>query len=241
MAEMKSFVVVVSFLILSGFVLGFLPTSIFTPSVIGSVPPESNFNPSVLAGYAVTDTFKANTTEFDGLPYSGALTRRYTLNEIPFLMASYVDFAQFRIGVQTYFLFIPWGVEWGSWQHISTGTPRGEVLTIEAIQDDYESSGLPVRYRVTTIQGASDILFSWNTSAYSTVALAVASSELWILHGAGINNTIGSINALSMLLSILTFRAPNINPVINIFIAVPIYAAVGWLLLSLYEKLNPIG
>lgn len=239
MGEAKSFITVVTMLVLFGLVVGFIPSSIFAGSSIGSQAPEGGFDPTLLSGYAETASYRTNATFFD-TNYALGVAHMYDLSGNSFVCLSYGGYPQFRLGVKTLIFGVLWlgGVEWLEFSNLDTGESRGSTLFLSAIQMDYEAEGQPVRYRLSGGGGYGDLLVTWNTTQYASAALAAAASAIYFVHGVGIGES--SVNALSLIISILTFRAPNIHPAINAMIAIPIYAAVAFLFLLILEKFKPL-
>lgn len=239
MGETRSFVVLVTFLVLFGLTVGYIPVSIFAGTPMGAQAPEGGFDPTLIAGYAETESFRSNATYFDTV-YALGTMYDYDLSGSTFICLSYTGYVQFRLGVKTLLFGVVWlgGVEWLEFSSLDTGSQRGDTLTLDNIQDDYEAEGQPVRYRLSGDGGYGDLLITWNTTTYSTAALAAAASSLYFVHGVGVGE--GSMNAVSLLLSILTFRAPNVHPAINAMIAIPIYAAAAFMFLLILEKVKPL-
>lgn len=237
MAEIRSFIVVVTFISLFGILLGFVPAGMVTSTPLGEIPSTFDIDASILSGYKETVGYNCNSTTF-GTPYGWGDSYQYALDGTNYLMLSYTNYPLFKLGTKT-MVGIFWfgGVEWGTWRLIGGSGSYGDTLTVAQLQDAYNQTGLPVRFRVSTPRVQSDIWFSWNSTLYANASLAAENDGLWVLHGVGNGNETGT-NALALVLSILTFRAPNISPALNAMIAIPIYACIAMLLLIIYEKVK---
>lgn len=239
MAEIRSFVVTVSFLMIFSLLVGFVPTVIFGGGGLGGIPPVAGLDPAVLSGYQYTKSIRTNSTYFSA-SYLLGVAHHYSLGDTSFIMHTYQEWPQFRLGVKS-LVFGVWvgGVDWLRFRAKASGADRGDTLSLDEIQYDYQTGGQPVRYQLIGRAGVGDLLCTWDTTLYSTAASAAAANSLYFIHGIGVGE-VGSMNVLSFLLSILTFRAPNIHPAINALIAVPIYAVVGYLFLVILEKFKPL-
>lgn len=72
--------------------------------------------------------------------------------------------------------------------------------------------------------------FIWDKDTYAKPSEAGEVDQLYITVGRTINQMQSSINAAGLIWSILFFQTPLIHPVINIFIAIPIWICVGYLI-----------
>lgn len=120
-----------------------------------------------------------------------------------------------------------------------SGENRGPQLDFTEIDADAEDG--TVRYSMTfTDSGntAGSLVVYWNTTAYSSVNDAWDNDEAYLLHGVGIENT-ATTNIASLLVSLLFLQLPEVPVLINVFIAVPIWACIIYVLWFVIKEMIP--
>jgi hypothetical protein len=121
----------------------------------------------------------------------------------------------------------------------STGTNYGTLLTIAEIQAD--ATGGTVRYSLqysANGNSAGGFLAYWNTTLYSQAHDAWMANKLYLLHGVGVGST-ANMNILMLLMSLLTLQLPNVPLLVNLLIAVPIWAGVIYLIWYIIKETLP--
>ena len=85
---------------------------------------------------------------------------------------------------------------------------------------------------------AGALVCYWNTTTYATSSLAWASNELYMLHGVGIESTAtNDIGAL--IISLLLLQLPQVPTLVNVFLAVPIWACIVYVLWFIIKEMIP--
>lgn len=106
------------------------------------------------------------------------------------------------------------------------GTNRGVDLTIDDIIDDATDG--QVRYSMifeTSGNSAGGFVIYWNTTEYSDPYTAWQNDELYFLHGVGLQET-ATLNVATLLLSLLFFQLPDVPVLVNIFLVLPAWASI---------------
>lgn len=119
------------------------------------------------------------------------------------------------------------------------GVDRGTTLTIAEIQADATNG--EIRYSLeyyTNGNAAGGFIAYWNTTAYATAALAWPANKLYLLHGVGID-TSATANIGALIISLLTLQLPNVPLLVNILIAVPVWAGVIYLIWYIIKEMIP--
>lgn len=73
------------------------------------------------------------------------------------------------------------------------------------------------------------IHLSYNQTAYASFEEAWESGTLYCLIGLGVEDAVAKINAWNIVGQLLTFQLPDVHPVLNLLIAIPIYACIAYL------------
>ena len=78
----------------------------------------------------------------------------------------------------------------------------------------------------------------YNTTTYATASLAWDADALYFLHGVGIESTAtNDIGAL--IISLLLLQLPEVPPLIAVFLAVPIWACIVYVLWFIIKEMIP--
>jgi hypothetical protein len=68
---------------------------------------------------------------------------------------------------------------------------------------------------------------AYNQTKYATIGQALDAQDIDMLIGVGIKDAVAKVNAWNIIGALLTFQLPDINPILNFFIALPFYAGIG--------------
>jgi hypothetical protein len=68
---------------------------------------------------------------------------------------------------------------------------------------------------------------TYNQTKYQSMGQAIDAYDIEMLIGVGIKDAVAKINAWNIIGALLIFQLPDINPVLNFFIALPFYAGMG--------------
>lgn len=222
MAEMKAFVLCVTFLLLYASLLGTVPTGLLTTDVIS--PELTGTNPQSLSGFT-------EYVQYDSTNYSGG-SLAYTLGSLDWVST---PFSYYRVGVKRYVWLLWVSTDYAVFTAADGGT-RGDELTLAEVDADAENG--TVRYTATHGQGASAVVFSWNTTAYPTAANAWGNDSLAIVHGTGFNPDLTG-NVLSLLFGLLTLSLPDVPFLLQVLLSTPLYASILYLMWFLVKEVLP--
>jgi hypothetical protein len=78
----------------------------------------------------------------------------------------------------------------------------------------------------------------WNTTTYSTAVLAWNADELYFIHGIGID-TSATANIGALLVGLLTLSIPEVPVLVNVFLAVPVWACIIYVLWYVVKEMIP--
>jgi len=117
------------------------------------------------------------------------------------------------------------------------------VYTSDTIEDhfsyDYVESFFDEATNISSFKGQCEhgtlyyIYVSFNITEYSSLLDAWNNHEIEIMIGVRLEETLAKFNAWSLIGSLLTFSMPQIHPVLNMIIAIPIWACIIYLLYRL--------
>jgi len=231
MAEMKTFVFAVSFIIIFAGLFITLPTDFLGE---GATPetPVIPVNPNLLADFTDSKTYtQSNFTfgifEYDLGTYSWLAGVGITTE---FSLAAKEYFLGFWLGGLSYCTFVS-----------ESGTDRGITLSLSEIATDAEEG--EVRYNLIFEDdgnSAGGFVIYWNSTLYSDPADAWTNNVLYLTHGVGFTTDALSIG--SLLLGLLFFQLPEVPFLINLFLATPLWACiiylVWWFIISMIPFLG---
>lgn len=225
---MKGFVFCVVYILVFATVLNTIPAGLQgSESTVETVVP---IDPALVTGFAESESYCGDN-------FTSGLYE-YSLNEkdwIAYDSGTYFELVKkVKIGG---FLWLG-GVDQVRFK-AEDGSDRGTALSLTEINTDAEDG--QVRYSMTLIlsgDSAGSFVVYWNTTAYATAALAHASNELWIIHGFGIED-LATNNIGALIVALLFFQIPEVPVLVNLFLAVPPWAAIAYLLWYFITSMIP--
>lgn len=116
---------------------------------------------------------------------------------------------------------------------------RGTTLEISEIAEDAEDG--TVRYSMiftTTGEDAGSFLVYWNTTQYTDPQDAMDNDVLYLLHGIGFSLT-ATTDIGALLVGLLFLQLPNVPVLVNMFLAVPIWACIVYVLWFIIKEMIP--
>lgn len=222
MAEMKGFVIVVSFLLIYSALLGTMPAGFTTDTY--EAPSLGTIDPQLISGFDSYAMYNVTNYTASALDYSMG----------GHLWTSLESATVFTIYYRTIIFFI---IPVYTTQEFSfEGASRGYELEWATVQDDAENG--TVRYTATCPQATTGVMFVWNSSDYQYCWDAWGNGSLTVIHGIGAS-AFAPQNALSLVLGMLTFSIPNIPTLIQVLLSAPIYACVAFLVWFFIKEVIP--
>lgn len=228
---MRGFVFAVCFIIVFSALLGSIPVGL--QGVGETVQPVIPVDPSILTDF--TDHENYNKTDFTET--LGIFYYEYNLANRDWIAAT--DEIDFELAAKVYFFFLWLGqVDYCKFTS-PDGVERGTVLSFVDIDSDADDGA--VRYSMqfsTSGAAAGAFVCYWNTTTYSNSSLAWDAAELYMLHGVGIESTAtNDIGAL--IISLLLLQLPEVPTLVNVFLAVPIWACIVYVLWFIIKEMIP--
>jgi hypothetical protein len=233
MAEMRGFVfslifIIVFSTILSSIPVGFLGTGASPETVIP-------IDPSLLSGFDETQNYTKSA-------FTGTVkTYAYSLGSRDW-NCLWVDLTDdvFSLTALVYVFGFLWLGQTDPCKFLSPdGVNRGTTLAVSAIAEDAEDG--TVRYSMlftTTGEDAGSFLVYWNTTQYTDPQDAMDNDALYLLHGIGFSLT-ATTNIGALLVGLLFLQLPNIPVLVNMFIVVPIWACIVYVLWYVIKEMIP--
>ena len=231
MAEMRTFVFAVTFIIIFSAIITTIPIGLQGQ---GATATEVNtVNPNLLTDFA-------DTKEFDKTDFSAYITWVHYVYDLPVGGATYdcsfiTDY--FGLGVHTLFI----GLWLGGIEYINfiseNGTNYGTTVSFDDIDNDADDGA--VRYSLQYADSgnsAGGFVFYWNTTTYTGSSDAWDSSELFLLHGVGMT---ADTNIASLLIQLLFLQLPDMPILINLILIIPIWASIIYLLWFIIISMIP--
>jgi len=122
---------------------------------------------------------------------------------------------------------------------VSGTTDRGTTLALTEITLDATDGA--VRYSLQFIVTGNDagaLVVYWNTTTYDNATHANDNDQLHLLHGIGIDSS-ATNNIGALLVGLLTLSLPNVPVLVNMFLAVPIWACIVYVLWYVIKEMIP--
>ena len=233
-SEMRGFVFSIVFIIVFSTLLSTIPTGL---QGAGESPDTvTPIDPSLVTGFSAFENY--TTSSFTTYIPPQTEIYEYTLGNYDWRCST--DNATYFILRQKVLIF---GFLWLGHTIDSSfvtqdGTNRGPQLSYTEIETDAEEGG--VRYSLELDNGDSggSFVIYWNTTAYPTVANAWGNDTLYLLHGIGFS-TSATTDIGSLLVSLLFLQIPGVPVIVNMFLAVPVWACIIYVLWFVIKEMIP--
>lgn len=192
-------------------------------------------DPNILTGFSESVNYTA--TAYSGGP--SLYLYDYDLGGIDWRSFTDND-TMITIGAKVKFLGILWFGAIDVCEFESpTGPNRGPQLDFDEIDADAEEG--TVRYALQFTgsgnSGGSFIVY-WNETEYSSVNDAWDNDEAYIIHGIGFQDS-ATTNIGALIVSLLFLQLPDVPVLVNIFLAVPIWACVVFIIWFIIKEMIP--
>lgn len=227
-SEQRTFVFSVTFIIIFGALLSSVPIGLQGQ---GDTPENlTPIDPNFLSGFSESETYVRSN-------YSVNLFL-YDLNARTWL--STADDIQFTLGAKILIAGFLWlgGLDVVKWV-TNTGTDRGTVLTLAEIEADSED-GVTTYSLIYDIAGTSAGTFIcyYNATEYSDTSDAWLNDKLYLTHGVGVAETANYDIGL-LLLDLLFLQLPDVPVLVNLILAVPVWAGIAFVLWYVIKEMIP--
>lgn len=226
-SEQQGFVFSVTFIIIFSLLLSTIPAGLqgpgLTPDMLTPV------NPNLVADFSESVDFVRS--DFTGVNYFYDLGGRSWI-----CMA---DDTFFFLWAKVLIGGILWLGGTDACKFVFEGEDRGESLTFAEIQADADDG--TVRYSLEYVlngNSAGGFILYWNTTLYANASSAWLADGLYLLHGVGIENT-ASMNIGMLLISLLLLQLPEVPLLVNVLIAVPIWAGIVYIIWFIIKEMIP--
>lgn len=118
------------------------------------------------------------------------------------------------------------------------GVSRGTVLSVSDMEDDSEGAS-EVSYRAVCDHTTYHTSFAYDEEVYSDFETAWHNGDLYIFVGVNFDDQNTAYNAWHLISMLLFFQLPNVHPVVNAILAIPIW--IGIIYLTFILILRAIG
>lgn len=228
MSEQKTFVFAVTFIIIFATFLSTIPVGLLgegsEPDMIGSV------DPSVVAGFTDTETYQQS--NFSGIFYE------YDLGGRTWRCEGYDTY--FRLATKVFVFGFLWLGGLDRVKFISPeGVNRGEALLFSEIETDASEGTISYELLyVDTGNAAGSFIVYWNITEYTDPKDAWDNDVIYLMHGVGLEST-AVIDIGTLLLDLLTLQIPEVPLLVNVLLAVPIWASIVYLIWFIIKEMIP--
>ena len=121
----------------------------------------------------------------------------------------------------------------------SDGVNRGDELTFTEIETDAEDGSERYEMQFTDSgDKAGSFVVYWNTTTYADPLDAWDNNLLHVLHGVGFDAS-ATANIGSLIVGLLTLQLPGVPVLVNMFLAVPIWACIIYVLWYIIKEMIP--
>lgn len=230
-SELRGLVTVITFLGVFALLIGWIPSTFFTAGEEREVYVPDFFDIVDVYSFAETSTWQLNETGGD---YSWA---EWAVYYVSVDIGSWdIDFYYRRPGFGDYYcelqhVWYEWWVipshhllEWFN----RAGVSRGTDLRLSEIETDAAGAST-VTYRAVCGHTTYHTTFAYDEDVYSSYEDAWDNGDLFVFFGVNFDDVNTSYNAWQVISMLLFFQLPDINPIINAIIAVPLWVCIAYL------------
>ena len=228
---MRGFVFSVVFIIVFAALLSSIPAGLQGPD--GNPDTVVPINPNLISGFAESEDY--NRSAFSDIG-AGIYEYEYDLGGRTWLC--WTDEVSFYIAAKV----LVGGVFWLGQNdicHFISDVDRGVSLSFDEITEDAEDGTIRYSLRFSeNEESAGSFIVYWNTTAYPSVTDAWTADNTTLLHGMGLGST-ATANIGALIVSLLFLQLPEVPVLINLFIAVPIWACIIYVLWYIVKEMIP--
>ncbi|MCJ7482270.1 MAG: hypothetical protein MUO31_04830 [Thermodesulfovibrionales bacterium] len=123
--------------------------------------------------------------------------------------------------------------------HSPTSGPHFPYLDKMMNFQTIDDIGVNTTWTVQCIHVTIKAMFGYNTTAYDNCTHAYENNALGIWLGINFDQVNTQYNAWNLIQMILFFQMPDVHPMINMIIAIPIWITIAYLVFTLITKLIP--
>jgi hypothetical protein len=232
--EMRGFVFAVIFIVVFASLLASVPAGLHGPNEEPStiIP----LDPNILSGFAEAENYTPAAYTGSGFVYV------YDYDDFGYQnWRSTTDGeTSLTLGAKIRFLGLFWFGQMDACKfQAPSGLDRGTQLDFDEINADAEEGIVTYTLYFTGMgNNAGSFVVYWNSTEYPDVADAWQTDEVYILHGLGFSAS-ATTNIGALIISLLFLRLPEVPPLINLFIAVPVWACIIFVLWFIIKEMIP--
>jgi len=129
------------------------------------------------------------------------------------------------------------GMEW--YHHVQLiSTTRDGILENVSRIDDYFDDGA-ARFKLICEHFHFHFLLYYRTENYTKFSDAFAVNDFWMVIGLTFDQTATTLSSWDLVSAILFFQAPQIHPLLNFIIALPLLISIAFLIYEFIRRLIP--
>jgi hypothetical protein len=238
MPPLKPFIFVITLLAIFGILVVTIPYGFLaeTEEYDTQTLPEGKFKISDLQSYASTWIYVLNETGGQEYSLLGVDADLYCVeleiggHDFNFIYSQANETNKYVFFEHKYTIWWFFGtshlMEWIN----KLGVSRGGSLSGANLEADYDTA-LP--YEVSCSHTHLDVSFDYDEETYSNIEDAWNNHALSVFVGIDFDALATGLNAWDLIGMILFFQTPDVHPILNYMIGVPIWACIAWLSISI--------
>jgi len=224
-SEMRGLVTIVSFIGCLALIMSFIPPQFLIADYEGrTIEPPLYFEAIDLQSYASTWNHTMNET--GSMQIVKPLTIGGHVCQFWYHRKTYPPEKKINMLHKWAIIILP-QTHW-MWFTSSTGIDRGQALGEYELDADYSLNG-DLSYTISCSHFSASGFFGFNETLYSSPSEAWTNGELVFLIGVNFDQVGTSYNAWDLIAKLMFFQLPNIHPIVNALIAIPLWVATAYL------------
>jgi hypothetical protein len=241
-AENITLVTVISFLSMFFILVASMPSGILQSPQQGKVINVPEYFEAIdLSYFAATKNFTLGTGYVVYDFALGGWNFQFEVNDVNqgFLLFTYDSWAIFKWNYESFTWHNNKGITVSVNEGIYLRGGSHNILKWTQLDPNYDSNSSLCEFTLDNPKTQCKIYFAFNTTRYNSPYAALQSGDLNCLIAIGIDKVNTSINAWNFIGMLLFFQAPDVHPLLNAIIAIPIWVMIAWLIYILILKAIP--
>lgn len=241
LAEFRGFVTVVTFLGIMVFIIGLIPPQMYTADAMREVE-YADFEAIDIYSYAEYTAFYMNSTGgwdwFIHTDYYGHHVDIGNWNiDFYYGKGNTSWLGAFLVHITYVFWIIPADhrLAW----HSPTGVKIGDNIDVSHLEQ-YGNGDNSVTFRAVCQHTTYHVSFSYNTTLYDNFTDAWNFGGLAFFAGVNFDDVNTAFNVWNIISMLIFFKLPNVHPIINVILSIPLWACVAYIIMIFIFKVIPL-
>ena len=117
-----------------------------------------------------------------------------------------------------------------------SGINKGKTLDVSDLEANRNPDNKTSMFRIKCNHFEATAIYNFNSTKWANFTDAWDHNELYVFHGIDFDQTSTGYNAFYLISRLLFFQMPEMNVVLNMIIAIPVWIAIGYIVVILIYR-----